>query len=153
MLKGIAPCISPDLLKVLAEMGHGDEIILADAHFPGHSVNGRVVRADVGIAEVYQSDRGLLIATLVPGGAAERAGLKGFQVVVRRGRDRLYSFERRYIDRSAADLIVGVEGKPIKTVEEFLGAIESKSPGDVVNVNVVREGRRVDVPVELDAGD
>jgi L-fucose mutarotase len=46
MLKGIAPCISPDLLKVLAEMGHGDEIVLADAHFPGHSMNVRVLRAD-----------------------------------------------------------------------------------------------------------
>lgn len=50
MLKGIAPCISPELLKVLAEMGHGDEIVLADAHFPGHSMNTRIVRADgVGI--------------------------------------------------------------------------------------------------------
>jgi len=37
MLKGINPIISPDLLKLLAEMGHGDEIILADAHFPGHT--------------------------------------------------------------------------------------------------------------------
>ncbi len=46
MLKGIHPAISPDLLKVLAEMGHGDEIILADAHFPGHSFNSRVLRAD-----------------------------------------------------------------------------------------------------------
>jgi L-fucose mutarotase len=46
MLKGISPCISPDLLKIMAEMGHGDEIILADAHFPGHSVNARVLRAD-----------------------------------------------------------------------------------------------------------
>jgi L-fucose mutarotase len=46
MLKGIAPCISPDLLKVLAEMGHGDEIILADAHFPGHTLNARILRAD-----------------------------------------------------------------------------------------------------------
>jgi|SRR5450631_700793 L-fucose mutarotase len=49
MLKNIASCISPDLLKVLAEMGHGDEIILADAHFPGHTLNARVLRAD-GIA-------------------------------------------------------------------------------------------------------
>lgn len=50
MLKGISPAISPELLKVLAEMGHGDEIILADAHFPGHSFNSRVLRADgVGI--------------------------------------------------------------------------------------------------------
>lgn len=46
MLKGIAPVVSPDLLKVLAEMGHGDEVVLADAHFPGHSLHGRVLRAD-----------------------------------------------------------------------------------------------------------
>ena len=51
MLKGIAPVISPELLKVLAEMGHGDELILADAHFPGHTMNPRVLRADgIGIA-------------------------------------------------------------------------------------------------------
>lgn len=46
MLKGISPVISPELLKVLAEMGHGDEIILSDAHFPGHTFNNRVLRAD-----------------------------------------------------------------------------------------------------------
>ena len=46
MLKGIHPCISPELLKALAEMGHGDELVLADAHFPGHTMNARVVRAD-----------------------------------------------------------------------------------------------------------
>lgn len=36
MLKGISPVVSPDLLKVLAEMGHGDEIVFSDAHFPAH---------------------------------------------------------------------------------------------------------------------
>lgn len=46
MLKTIHPAISPELLKTLAEMGHGDEIILADAHFPGHGLNDRVIRAD-----------------------------------------------------------------------------------------------------------
>ncbi len=46
MLKGISPVISPELLKVLAEMGHGDEIVLADAHFPGHTFNPKVLRAD-----------------------------------------------------------------------------------------------------------
>lgn len=54
MLKGIHPALSPELLKTLAEMGHGDEIILADAHFPGQSVNPRVIRAD-----------GLNVATLL----------------------------------------------------------------------------------------
>lgn len=56
MLKGIHPAISPELLKTLAEMGHGDEIILADAHFPGHTFGARVLRAD-----------GLSVATLLEG--------------------------------------------------------------------------------------
>ncbi|MEI8273820.1 MAG: L-fucose mutarotase [Paludibacter sp.] len=46
MLKGISPLVSPELLAVLARMGHGDEIILADAHFPGETFNSRVLRAD-----------------------------------------------------------------------------------------------------------
>ncbi len=46
MLKGISPYISPELLAVLAKMGHGDEIVLSDAHFPGHTVNYNVIRAD-----------------------------------------------------------------------------------------------------------
>ena len=46
MLIGISPLLSPELLSVLYRMGHGDEIVLADAHFPGESIGRRVVRAD-----------------------------------------------------------------------------------------------------------
>ena len=46
MLKGISPVISPNLLKIMAEMGHGDEIVISDAHFPAHTFNDTVVRAD-----------------------------------------------------------------------------------------------------------
>jgi len=46
MLKGISPLLGPDLLNVLYRMGHGDEIILADAHFPGERYNELVLRAD-----------------------------------------------------------------------------------------------------------
>ena len=46
MLKTISPLISPELLKTLAEMGHGDEIIFSDAHFPAHSLGPKVIRAD-----------------------------------------------------------------------------------------------------------
>ena len=46
MLLGISPLISPELLAILYRMGHGDEIVFADAHFPGHSTNERVIRAD-----------------------------------------------------------------------------------------------------------
>lgn len=49
MLKGISPVVSPELLKILDEMGHGDEIVFSDAHFPAHYFgrDGAVVlRAD-----------------------------------------------------------------------------------------------------------
>jgi len=46
MLRGISPRMSPELLAVLYRMGHGDEIVLADAHFPGHSLGPTVIRAD-----------------------------------------------------------------------------------------------------------
>ncbi|SON49763.1 L-fucose mutarotase [Vibrio tapetis] len=47
MLKGIHPAISPELLSVLSRMGHGDEILFADAHFPAETFGSNVViRAD-----------------------------------------------------------------------------------------------------------
>ena len=46
MLIGISPLISPELLKVLAEMGHGEEIVFADAHFPAYTYNTKVLRLD-----------------------------------------------------------------------------------------------------------
>ena len=48
MLKNIPSVLSPELLKILCEMGHGDRIVLADGNFPGESVgrNAIVVRAD-----------------------------------------------------------------------------------------------------------
>ena len=57
MLYGISPLLSPELLSILCRMGHGDQIVLADAHFPGESGGPPVVRAD-----------GLLIPDL-PGGS------------------------------------------------------------------------------------
>ncbi len=46
MLKHVPKIISPELLKVLCEMGHGDEIVIADANFPSETFGKRVVRAD-----------------------------------------------------------------------------------------------------------
>ena len=46
MLIGISPLLSPELLATLSRMGHGDELVLADAHFPADAVNARVLRAD-----------------------------------------------------------------------------------------------------------
>lgn len=46
MLKNIPSILSPELLKILMEMGHGDEIVLGDANFPAASTARRLVRAD-----------------------------------------------------------------------------------------------------------
>ena len=46
MLIGIPKILSPDLLKILMEMGHGDEIVLADGNFPSSSHGNRLIRAD-----------------------------------------------------------------------------------------------------------
>ena len=46
MLKGISKILTPDLLLTLARMGHGDEIVLADANFPGEGLNRNIIRCD-----------------------------------------------------------------------------------------------------------
>lgn len=56
MLKGISPLLGPELLGILTRMGHGDEIVLADAHFPGETYNDRILRADgVRIADLLDA--------------------------------------------------------------------------------------------------
>lgn len=62
MLKGIPKNVSPDLLKILCEMGHGDEIVIADGNFPAERCGQRVVRADAsGGVEMLES-----VLTLIP---------------------------------------------------------------------------------------
>jgi len=46
MLIGISPVVGPELLSVLYRMGHGDEIVLADAFFPGDTYGKRLIRCD-----------------------------------------------------------------------------------------------------------
>ena len=66
MLIGIPRILSPGLMVVLMEMGHGDELVIGDANFPAYSISrasgGRVVRADgLGVAELLDA-----ILTLMP---------------------------------------------------------------------------------------
>ena len=56
MLKGIPAIISPELLMVLAEMGHGDEITIGDGNFPGNTFGRRVIRMDGhGVPEILDA--------------------------------------------------------------------------------------------------
>ena len=46
MLKGIPKILSPELVKTLMEMGHSDEIVIADGNFPAATCAKRLIRAD-----------------------------------------------------------------------------------------------------------
>lgn len=83
MLKNISPIISPELLKILSEMGHGDEIVIGDGNFPSKTMNSRVVRADGhGGAEMLDAilalfpldtyaDYNMMLMEVVPGDPVE----------------------------------------------------------------------------------
>lgn len=83
MLKGLSPLLTPDLLKVLCEMGHGDEIVLADGNFPAESLNRRVIRLDAhggtdvlkALVSVFPldtySDPNAMLMEVVPGDKVE----------------------------------------------------------------------------------
>jgi S1-C subfamily serine protease len=128
-----------------AGIGFAIPISLVQRIVPQLIAKGRVIRADIGISRVYETNKGLLIKTLDPRGPAARAGLKGPKLVeYRRG-----PFVIEGLDRTAADLIVGVDGNETKTTEDFLSYIDSKNPGDEVLLRIIREGRTLTVPVVL----
>ena len=56
MLKNIPSILSPELLKVLMEMGHGDEIVIGDGNFPAASIAQRLIRLDGhGVPEILEA--------------------------------------------------------------------------------------------------
>jgi S1-C subfamily serine protease len=110
---------------------------------------GRVIRPEIGISKVFETEHGLLIYRLIPGGPAERAGLRGPEFVTRRRGP----FVVNSVDRSAADLIVAVDGQKVTSADDFLSVIEAKEPGDRVTLTVLRKGKEQQIAVTLAGGE
>ncbi len=109
---------------------------------------GRYVRPSLGVRTGQQinealSERlgieGVFVLGVEPGSAAERAGLRPARI----GLDG--SFQ-------PGDVIVAVGERPVRRVADLLGALDRLAPGQEVTVAVLREGRRLELPVALDAG-
>lgn len=115
--------------------------------------NGRVIRPDIGITRVYQTDQGLTVATVAPGGPADQAGIRGFRLVREQVQRGPFVYEQTRLDRSEADTIVGIEGQQVQSADDLLSSIENKKPGEQVVLSVMRQGEKVSVPVELGLGD
>lgn len=114
--------------------------------------HGRVIRPDLGITRVYQVDNGLVIATLAPGGPAEQAGLRGFQIIRKQTRRGPFIYEETQVDQSHADLIVAVDGQRVRSVDDLLTVVEAHKPGERVTVTVIRDNREQNISVRLGDG-
>jgi len=68
--------------------------------------NGKVKRPDSGIARVFQTDRGLLVLTLVPNGPAQRAGLQGPKIEKKQKKQGLFITEYNTVNLAAADMVL-----------------------------------------------
>jgi len=110
---------------------------------------GRILRPMIGITSVFETERGLLVIEVASNGPADTAGLRGFKWITERKQTGPFITERTYLDRSNADLILAIDGKPVKSGDELLDVVEGKKPGAQVVLRIVRGGREVELPVTL----
>jgi S1-C subfamily serine protease len=115
--------------------------------------DGRVIRPDIGITRVMETDEGLLVATISERGPAELAGIRGFTIIREQRRRGPFVYEQARIDRSTADFIVACDGERVANVDDLLTIVEAKRPGETAVLSIVREGRTIDVPVRLAPGE
>lgn len=111
MLKGISKLLSPELLKILMEMGHGDEIVIADGNFPAASIAQRLVRLDGhpasplldAVMELFPLDtfvdRPVALMSAVPGDNYAPGIWPVYEDIIRKHEPQFRGFE--YIERFA----------------------------------------------------
>jgi len=109
MLKNIPNILSPELLKILMEMGHGDELVIADGNFPATSVAKRLVRLDGhGVPKVLEavlklfpldtySDKPVGLMAVVPGDDVQPTIWNDYESIIKKSGEPFGSFE--FIER------------------------------------------------------
>lgn len=111
--------------------------------------SGRILRPTIGIMQVYETGKGLLVVSMTPKGPAERAGVRGALERQKLGRGPFPPLEQDVINLRNADLIIGVDDQRVKLSDDLLSYIETKKAGDQVVLTVVRGGRQTQIPVVL----
>ncbi len=110
---------------------------------------GRVIRPTIGIMQVFETEKGLLVVNMTPNGPAERAGLRGSKLERRKVRRGVLVLEQEVIDHGQSDLIVGIDGQKVKRSDDLLSVIETKNSGDQVVLSVIRGGQLIQITVIL----
>ena len=111
---------------------------------------GKIQRASLGIDLYWRSDNGLRIATMVPGGAAEQAGLQGITIQRRVQNRGGFQFVERTLNRETSDRILAIDDSIIATTDDVQKVLERLKPGQRVLVTVEREGAKLQIPVTLE---
>jgi len=111
MLKNVPPILSPELMKTLMEMGHGDEIVLADGNFPAAAVARRLLRSDGhGVPELLEAvlrffpldiyvERPVALMAVVPGDKTQPTIWETYRTLVKNSGERFSDFE--FVERFA----------------------------------------------------
>ncbi len=109
--------------------------------------HGKVIRPRLGVelavgrqAENLGVEKGALILQVVPGGPAAKAGLKGVQ-------------HTKGGHIQMGDVIVALDGKPIKDAQDLRSALDAYKVGDEVTLTIIRDGKEQDVKVTLGAAE
>ncbi|MBN1805495.1 MAG: fucose isomerase [Sedimentisphaerales bacterium] len=105
MLKNIPNLLSPDLLKILMEMGHGDELVIADGNFPAASIAQRLIRLDGhGVPEVLDAvlkvfpldiyvEKPVMLMQIVPGDDVETPIWDKYDKIIRASGEKFGGFD------------------------------------------------------------
>jgi S1-C subfamily serine protease len=96
---------------------------------------GKVIRAVIGIVA----------------GPAERAGLQGWKKVETQVKRGPFVYDVEKADRTAADVVIAVNGQPVEKASAFVEKIEEHRPGEQIELTIIRQGRQMQVPVTLGA--
>lgn len=110
---------------------------------------GKISRPDIGIIAVMETDKGLQVVGTNEGGPAARAGLRGWRVVRQKVRQGPIVRTVERPDREYADLIVAVDGEQVTTGNALIEAIEAHSPGDQIELTILRGGQPLKVAIVL----
>jgi L-fucose mutarotase len=111
MLKGIPAILSPELMTIMMEMGHGDEIVLADGNFPAATMAQRLVRADGhGVPELLEAvlqflpldiyvDNPVALMQVVPGDPTKPTIWDNYREIIKASGETFSDFE--FVERFA----------------------------------------------------
>jgi L-fucose mutarotase len=111
MLNGVPAILSPELLKVMMEMGHGDELVIGDGNFPAASMARRLLRADGhGVPELLEAimkffpldgfvDRPVALMQVVPGDPTKPSIWEKYRSILKTADDKFEEFE--FVERFA----------------------------------------------------